>query len=124
MSENIKATHDYVGNGRWYPKSLFKDMVSGAFSTAVTSTPEKESLTLEKIQKVAKLLKATPIRKFYASNAMLPDDLFKITKDAIPKLDFNLDKNVDELYICGSNVRDALIETGIIFENYNPEKEK
>jgi hypothetical protein len=34
------------------------------------------------------------------------------------------DKNAKTMYVCGINVRDALIKKGVAFENFKPEVEK
>jgi hypothetical protein len=88
-----------------------------------TTTPEPANrpFSLEVLEAAIRSLPPKqPIRKFYASKSILPTDCFKIEKKSIPQLNFfnSVDKNVDVLYICGSVVRDALIEKGIKFENY------
>jgi hypothetical protein len=92
-----------------------------------TSDNNGESLTIDKLHKMLELcIPETPL--FFSSEVIDPDDCYamqpaKVAFYSMAHL-FN-DKNPKQCYVCGVNVRDALIKKGVAFENYpKPEQEK
>jgi hypothetical protein len=109
-------------------KDVIKDLSSMPFSASSTySEPNKNGdvLTAEKLQElIDKMPPPAPI--YYASNLIGPDDCFKMRPDQCTFYSMAglFDKNTKVVYVCGINVRDALIEQGVVFENFKPEEEK
>ena len=86
--------------------------------------PDKNgtSLTAETLKELIKLIPPAP-PLFFSSGVIAPDACYKMRPD---QLDFYsmancFDKNTKEVYVCGVTVRDALIEKGVVFQNYKPE---
>jgi hypothetical protein len=95
-------------------------------STSTNSTTKPmPPFTLEVFEAALRSLPPKqPIIKFYASGVIAPNDCVKILPKKLEKdnyINLIIDNSADEVYICGVNVRDALIEKGFEFENYKPE---
>jgi hypothetical protein len=93
-----------------------------------TSTDAKngESFTVEKLHKMLELvIPETPL--FFSSEVIDPDDCYAMQPEKVAFYSmshlFN-DKNSKQCYVCGVNVRDALIKKGVAFENYPKPEEK
>jgi hypothetical protein len=93
-----------------------------------TCTVPPPPITIEKLRERITCIMPGPLPLFYTSNIIDPDDCFKIAPGKLLHWacyeSFNFDKNIEEVYICGKNVRDSLIKKGVAFQNYNPEDEK
>lgn len=106
------------------------DGIKNFYESMSTSTyPNGEPTTLNS-KAFIKALKAMPgavdIPLFFSSNVIGVDDCFKMNTD---KINFYaiagcFDKNTKTVYVCGNNIRDALIKKGVVFQNYRPEEEK
>jgi hypothetical protein len=93
-------------------------------SMSTSATPD-ESFTVEKLHKMLELvIPETPL--FFSSNVIDPDACYKMKpeKVAFYSMEHLFDKNAKTMYVCGINVRDALIKKGVAFENFKPEVEK
>jgi hypothetical protein len=98
------------------------DKCDDSLSTCTEPSPPP---TVESISKMLAAVIPAPLPLFYVSKFIDPDDCFKTNSEDFEfyslKIGCPVDKNVKEVYICGTNVRDALIKKGVAFQNYEPE---
>ena len=102
-----------------------EDVKTDPPGTQIVPDKNGESLTLEKLHKMLELvIPETPL--FFTSELIEDDACYEMRPDQISfYASANLfDKNTKLVYVCGKNVRDALIKKGVFFQNYKPEVEK
>ena len=92
-------------------------------STAPVLNPT--NLTLEVMTKAIEMIekRRLDIPEYWYSKVLEPDDIYKISPGQGFGF-FYIDISDNTVYICGSNVRDQLIEEGVIFKNFNPDEEE
>lgn len=104
--------------------------LSNIFSGTSTATTAKEDKngTVMNVQAVIRMLEKTipetPL--FYASELIDPDACYKMRPQQLSFYSMAncFDKNTKLVYVCGTNVRDALVQRGVAFVNYKPEPDK
>lgn len=96
-----------------------KFFLSKSTCTEAEPTTFSHDNIAEAIRMVEGLDLAMP--KYFYSEHLEPDDVYKM-EPGPAMLFFPFDRNIKVVYICGSNIRDALIDQGAVFENYKPEE--
>ena len=107
-----------MGDGN---KNFYESMPT---STALTNKPT--AFDQKAFQKALEAMPgAVDIPLFFTSKLLDPDACFKMdSKNWWCLFDIHIysrfDKNTKTVYVCGKNVRDALIKKGVAFQNYKP----
>jgi hypothetical protein len=96
-----------------------------------TSSTVPVDITVLDLKAFHKMLKAVgesltvPTTLFFSSDLIDPNACYKMNPQTPGFLMLTcFDRKTKTVYVCGKNVRDALIKKGVAFQNYKEEEEK